>query len=585
MEHENVLKRLQGIQELINSEEDILARVTELEAVKGKINAIDVVSERAKDLSKQRTTIYSDIAKKTIERNTLRLKRETIEEELKHRDELQAKVERLEPTKTRLKELEEKNKTFNELAKKKVIAEVKLDAATKDVERIKKQLARDIADLNEKTKMLSESNCVDIEKAACVFLADARCAEQTIKEKKTEYENIDMSQLEQARQDVETIKTALGELGYSGNEHENVSLEVARLQKAVEELAGLDGKVQLLTALVEQENSLNSSITELTGRVEALGEEYDQAMEKLKPYDELKKRRDELEPYTAKKEELMASKQIQDTCAEQAAGILRDIEEKNGQKEALEKTVQELEAVKPVLVKNEADAAGIKKEINDLRIELQEHSESIGALKIQLNGLEDDEIELKEVKANAEQLANESARLSTLVKAFGMDGIPFGIVRAVVPELRELANRILWDMTGGNMSMDIHDQKVLKSNHKEVNALEVYVTDAIRGTLPYLSRSGGQKVKAALAMAFALADLKARRAGIQLGMIFVDEPPFLDDEGKRAYCNALEMLATKYEKMKVVAISHEGQFKARFPQIIEVTDNGEAGSKARLMIA
>ena len=78
------------------------------------------------------------------------------------------------------------------------------------------------------------------------------------------------------------------------------------------------------------------------------------------------------------------------------------------------------------------------------------------------------------------------------------------------------------------------------------------------------------------------ADLKARRAGIQLGMMFVDEPPFLDSDGIEAYCNALELMSQRYPNMRVIAISHDLRMKARFPQQIDVEDMGEAGSKVKI---
>jgi exonuclease SbcC len=90
-------------------------------------------------------------------------------------------------------------------------------------------------------------------------------------------------------------------------------------------------------------------------------------------------------------------------------------------------------------------------------------------------------------------------------------------------------------------------------------------------------------VKSALSVAFGLADLKARRAGIQLGMMFVDEPSFLDQEGTDAYCDALELLGQKYPNMKIIAISHDIRMISRFPQIIRVEDTGETGSKVRLV--
>ena len=55
-----------------------------------------------------------------------------------------------------------------------------------------------------------------------------------------------------------------------------------------------------------------------------------------------------------------------------------------------------------------------------------------------------------------------------------------------------------------------------------------------------MSRSGGERVKAALSVILALAELKSSTAGVQLGFLFIDEPPFLDDKGVQAYCDALE---------------------------------------------
>ena len=53
-----------------------------------------------------------------------------------------------------------------------------------------------------------------------------------------------------------------------------------------------------------------------------------------------------------------------------------------------------------------------------------------------------------------------------------------------------------------------------------------------------MSRSGGERVKAALSVILALAELKCSTAGVQLGFLFIDEPPFLDDKGVQAYCDA-----------------------------------------------
>ena len=74
----------------------------------------------------------------------------------------------------------------------------------------------------------------------------------------------------------------------------------------------------------------------------------------------------------------------------------------------------------------------------------------------------------------------------------------------------------------------------------------------------------------------ALAEIKSSSAGIQLGMLFIDEPPFLDGDGIQAYCDALETIQSRYSNIKIMAITHDPTMKARFPQNLDVvkTENG-----------
>ena len=79
-----------------------------------------------------------------------------------------------------------------------------------------------------------------------------------------------------------------------------------------------------------------------------------------------------------------------------------------------------------------------------------------------------------------------------------------------------------------------------------------------------------------LAVILALSEIKATAAGIQLGMLFIDEPPFLDDEGAQAYVDALETIRDRYSDVKIMAITHDDAMKARFGQAVTVikTDDG-----------
>ena len=130
------------------------------------------------------------------------------------------------------------------------------------------------------------------------------------------------------------------------------------------------------------------------------------------------------------------------------------------------------------------------------------------------------------------------------------------------------------------MSVEFQMERTLKSNNKkEVATLDIIINDADTGRLPYLSRSGGERVKAALAVILALSEIKSNQAGVQLGFISIDEPPFLDSTGTQAYVDALETIRERYPDKKIIAISHDQEFKARFPQSISVFKD-EEGSHA-----
>nr|MDE7245740.1 metallophosphatase [Oscillospiraceae bacterium] len=178
-------------------------------------------------------------------------------------------------------------------------------------------------------------------------------------------------------------------------------------------------------------------------------------------------------------------------------------------------------------------------------------------------------------------LAEKAAGYEELKKAFSQDGIPHNIIRSIIPTFEATATNILGQMSGGRMSVEFVTEKTLKSNsRKEVTTLDIIINDSSTGRLPYMSRSGGERVKAALSVILALSEIKSSKAGVQLGFLAVDEPPFLDAEGTQAYCTALETIQTRYPDTKVLAISHDETFKARFPQSVTVYKD-EVGSHVR----
>ncbi len=221
----------------------------------------------------------------------------------------------------------------------------------------------------------------------------------------------------------------------------------------------------------------------------------------------------------------------------------------------------------------------VESEIRSLQAEVQSTTMTLGGLKKQAEQIEKKLAEAAEMQKQINEMGGKAAGYEELKKAFSQDGIPHNIIRSIIPILEATATNILGQMSQGLMSVEFVTEKVLKSNSKkEVTTLDIIVNDSDTGRLPYMSRSGGERVKAALSVILALSEIKSSKAGIQLGFLFIDEPPFLDAPGVQAYCDALEAIQIRYPHLKVMAITHDPAMKSRFPQSIDVVKTPE-GSK------
>jgi len=228
-----------------------------------------------------------------------------------------------------------------------------------------------------------------------------------------------------------------------------------------------------------------------------------------------------------------------------------------------------------------ATVAGVDAEIKAIREEQRQNSMELGSLEAELKAAAEKKEAVKEITAQIETLGVVAAGYEWLKKAFSQDGIPHNIIRTIIPVFEATATNILGQMSHGRMSVELVTEKTLKSNSKkEVTALDIIINDVGTGRLPYMSRSGGERVKAALSVILALAEIKSTKAGVQVGFLFIDEAPFLDGEGTQAYCDALETIQSRYNNIKVMAITHDESFKARFPQSITVFKD-EDGSHVR----
>ena len=342
-----------------------------------------------------------------------------------------------------------------------------------------------------------------------------------------------------------------------------------RLANAEELIAKYD------TQIVEQQQRIEDILSDLK-KLEA---ERDALCDAMAEYNAVVKHIKVLSVYVEDEKKLPVAEEQKRTATTRIAELRQTIAEYDQSVADME---QERAAEMPktmgsdILSKQCAEAAA---EVAKVDGEIQEVNRKIGLLERVRAEANTKRAQAADLLEQTKAKSQEAADLEILKQAFSQDGIPHNIVRSIIPILEATATNILGQMSGGKMSVEFVMEKTLKSNSKkEVTALDIIINDSLTGRLPYMSRSGGERVKSALAVILALAEIKSTKAGVQLGFLFIDEPPFLDSQGMSAYCDALEAIQNRYTDLKVMAITHDPEMKSRFPQSVDIVKTAE-GSK------
>lgn len=369
-------------------------------------------------------------------------------------------------------------------------------------------------------------------------------------------------------------------------EQEKELIKNTVLEAAEKEYIALDGQRAELKLLEERRGEMEASIKNAE-EAAAKGREELAAVEKQLSDAETYSREYESFQQELQKQSLWLEKEKQLPVAreQKAAASSRVIELTT----EIENVETELSEAREELAAEQAKTVGK----DELQAQVEAAEQTVKTLRehaqtaaMQLGGLKNTEAEAEKKLAEAaelqkrmNELGGKAAGYEELKKAFSQDGIPHNIIRSIIPIFEATATNILGQMSGGKMSVEFVTEKTLKSNSKkEVTTLDIIINDSDTGRLPYMSRSGGERVKAALSVILALSEIKSSKAGIQLGFLFIDEPPFLDAPGVQAYCDALEAIQHRYSDLKVMAITHDPAMKSRFPQSVDVVKTQE-GSK------
>lgn len=576
-----ILEGKAEIEEKVAEHKSLLKRELELA---GESALYSSKKQEAENLAKQAVTEQEtiDAYKARIEqkKRELSLAQPTDQDSVvKEKAELYARK------KTKLDEMQEKAVAYQKAKTEHAAAVFRHDEITRKFDTEKQSADEQKRVLEKKVEILSESGCVDIDNAHCKFLQDAIEAKEELAALDGIYVDIEAkreTELAKSKLEVDEKLSAMNAIEFDAEALSTLQKECAALLPYVSQLEVIkqrEGKIALLEADIKH---LQSNILEAEKRLAEVKtegmvaeKERDLYADAFSIHAKVQSEIVSLEPWLEKEKQLPVAEERNLTAknrvlelTEELLNIDTDIAEKQTEADKESLAMRGMEELAGIVAKMNADVEALNSLVKENQMKigaLQQKSEQIAKLKNEITVLQERQT----------GYAKETADYDTLKVAFSQSGVPHQIIRSIIPQLTATSNTILGQMTGGKMGVEFRLER-LQKNGKEKVSLDIFIEEYGKSVLPYLSKSGGEKVKSSLSVILALAEIKSSSAGIQLGMLFIDEPPFLDGDGIQAYCDALETIQSRYSNIKIMAITHDPTMKARFPQNLDVvkTENG-----------
>jgi exonuclease SbcC len=563
----------------LKGEQNILDRCAELESIKMEIAGMDGKLKMLEDKRLQCGKANRELVAAQGQRKSIADRLTAIKMNLQDKERLEAIVTSS-TVEADLEQHEFKAKQYNEADNKALRLQMEKNETERSGKSELREMEQRIGMLKGKTIMLKDASCIDIEKASCRFLKDAISAKAELEKLEVDWDGKSKSftvAVEEASKKFQDALSFRNSIGYNAMAHDAIIQRVKEYHAAKDMLSKMSADSATADALVGQDADLILKITNCEQELKLLSGEIAALELETSKHSELVAKVKSLLQYENLKMQLLKAKQFVESSREQIGQLTVDLA---GLQESIEKGNNRLTELHDLTSNRNAIFSTIRfieSEIKAKEKFVSEYNQQIGTINAKLEVIVGQKVQLTAKQAELSTSAKQAAQLQVLVEAFSQDGIPYQIIRDIVPDLEAAANEILGQMTGGKMRLEFVTEKVLKSNKaKEVATLEIIINSVEHGALPYMSHSGGEKVRSALAVNFALANIKASRVGLQLGMMFVDEPPFLDADGAEAYCCVLEIQHDKYPTMRILAISHDQNMKTLFPQqlYVDVTENG-----------
>lgn len=506
-------------------------------------------------------------------------------------DNLEEKLTELAQVRTQCKELQEKRYLASVAEQELQQIRATYSQHISEAENRRKYRLDRISEIRQQEEFMKNSGCPDIDGASCRFLAKAIDDVKSLPEEADHLEKCEEEIAALRIKRDEEISKKQDEICVIGYDAERLDLLTTKTSALVkyENLKKDAEKKKLEIARLETEKNTNSktigqyeeSLLELNIKAQKATDIVDALSDSVIKHDDAVCKRNSVAHFADKEKELPVYEERKQHIDKRLTELYQERSKEDANELALYNNLREAEIKLEELRKDIEGSEAleeVERRLKSTKETLEKAQIQKGVLTQRVEDVEAMRSEIALLNKGIAVAAEKADCYEALKQAFSQDGVPHQIIRNIIPHITDTANNILGSMTGGTMGVEFVMERTVKGKDGDRATLDVLINEYGKTTLPYASKSGGEKVKASLAIILALSEIKATSAGIQLGMLFIDEPPFLDDDGTQAYVDALETIRQRYPDVKIMAITHDDAMKARFNQSVTVIKT-EDGSK------
>lgn len=506
-------------------------------------------------------------------------------------DNLEEKLTELAQARTQCEELQEKRHLASVAEQELQQIRATYSQRISEAENRRKYRLDRISEIRQQEEFMKNSGCPDIDRASCRFLAKAIDDVKSLPEEADHLEKCEEEIAALRIKRDEEISKKQDEICIIGYDAERLDLLTRKARALVkyENLKKDAEKKKLEIARLETEKNTNSKtigqyeeiLLELNIKAQKATDIVDALSDSVIKHDDAVCKRNSVAHFADQEKELPVYEERKQHIDKRLTELYQERSKEDANELVLYNNLREAEIKLEELRKDIEGSEAleeVERRLKSTKETLEKAQIQKGVLTQRVEDVEAMRSEIALLNKGIAVAAEKADCYEALKQAFSQDGVPHQIIRNIIPHITDTANNILGSMTGGTMGVEFVMERTVKGKDGDRATLDVLINEYGKTTLPYASKSGGEKVKASLAIILALSEIKATSAGIQLGMLFIDEPPFLDDDGTQAYVDALETIRQRYPDVKIMAITHDDAMKARFNQSVTVIKT-EDGSK------